>query len=328
MCYVSLNDDLRTMGKHAMLRMSRVQFGPTLFPYGKVDNSTVMSHIMHITTASIRHFEITKEKGPKPEHKAVFNDVYDKKLVLNNEKISARHMRHMTINELRDIDKSVIEERCAFMYEWMYNMISNGNMNESALIGYLLWVLGMPEDHYNLISRSALWSWRYDSLEDFAKIVKKEISLKLKAVQNLCGIDCSIFFEFEVLVNRGIGAVSWSTEKEHRVDPNTVTISDVDIFERANELFRKVKRRGGRPFKSHFDTYFKMRWQWAPPGAYHSQYDEDQQYVSKDPMLKNKLYACCAMPQRKLEYFTNRVPQIVARASTKYECGSSEPYIV
>jgi len=320
-CYVSLTNDLRTMGKHAMLRMSRIQFGPNLFPFGKVDNSIVMSHVLHITTESIKHYEITCQRGPKPEHKALFNEVYNKQLFLDNAKISARHMRHMTINELRDIDIKIIEERCAFMYEWMYNMISRQLMSESALIGYILWVLGMPDEHYTLISRSALWLWSYDSLEDFAKTVKKEISLKLKAVQNLCGIDCSIFFEFEVLVNRGIGAVSWETEKEHRINPNTVTISDIEILERAHELFKKVKKRGGRPFKSHFDTYFKMRWQWAPPGAYHSQYAEDQQYVSSDPMLKNKLYACCAMPRKELEFFTSRTPQIVARASTKYEWG-------
>nr|QED42972.1 putative RdRp [Phakopsora totivirus B] len=194
-------------------------------------------------------------------------------------------------------------------------------MHEAMFVGLVTWARLLTPINKQLLAVSGIWDWEYTSIAEFSRKIKNNFSLRLKALQNLVDIDLEQFFEMEVLVNRGVGEVDWQAEEDHRVNPNTNRIADKLIFEESVKLFKKLKRRGSKPYKTSWSQFWDSRWGWAPTGAYHSQYEEDQQYKAKEPTLRSKLFAVARMPKRDLEYFCNREPQIVAWPSTKYEWG-------
>jgi len=71
----------------------------------------------------------------------------------------------------------------------------------------------------------------------------------------------------------------------------------------------------------NWKNFWDSRWQWAPTGAYSSQYDEDKVYAHKEHDMRHKFYGFCAMPDVDYSYFIERKPEMFAKASVKYEWG-------
>lgn len=314
--YIDTHMPLMTVGKDALLRISRLQYGPDLAPYGVIDQEDIIRHALHC------NFSISKKEmrthGGKKNCKSLI-DWFKGEREVCDLKVSARHLKHFTKHEVRKLGLSFFT-RVDYLFPFLSSMIDKG-MHESMLVGLLIWANLLPNQAHEWSRRSGIWWWKYKSVDDFSNRVKKYFSLRLKAVQNIIEMDLAPFFELEVLVNRGIGKVDWKQERKNRTEPVLAEFEEQDIYNTTVELFRKINRLGGKVQKSRWESHWKKRWQWAPTGAYHSQYKEDDQYKAESQDLKNKLYSFCRMPNLSFEHFNSRKPSIVAWPSTKYEWG-------
>jgi len=82
---------LKHMPKSVLLRLSRLQYGPDLFPYGLIDDVDVLRHAFFITRSSIKQYKGSLENYP----------TIHSWIVGTSEppitKISSLHLRHLTI---------------------------------------------------------------------------------------------------------------------------------------------------------------------------------------------------------------------------------------
>nr|UVG55922.1 putative RNA-dependent RNA polymerase [Poaceae Liege totivirus 1] len=294
------------------LRISRIQYGPDMFPFGTIHYNNVLEYCFHITTKALKY-------TPRLEYSLV-RAVLSKEIILEVSKVSAKHLRHLTINEFSDISYTSIHNRLGATMVLLENLIAI-RVHESFFVGVLTWLLMLPDDALSLISKSELVHCKYTDVEHFAKYVKNNFSLRLKALQNNVHIDLAPFFELEVLVNRGVGDINWEDEKDHRINTNATNISPEDIFIQAGTLFARLKLLGARPKRYSWDSFWATRWQWAPTGAYSSQYKEDDAFKHADHDMRHKFYGFCAMPEYSYEHFIERRAEFYAKASVKYEWG-------
>jgi len=310
--YISRHEPLHVQGRSVLLRISRIQYGPDLFPYGPVSRQEVLQYVLHVTKKSSQNVPLTRL--------ATLKSWFDGSTEPPVCKVSSRHLRHVTIKELRSIGLDVFRRDVPFVLP-LLESLAKLDLHESFLAGLLVWAKALPVQHREIIKDSLIWQWRYKSVADFFSQVKNQFSGRLKAVQNLVDLDLTPFFELEVLVNRGLGEVDWNSEVKNRTEPNTVSFTREMIFERALRLFKRVKVSGGTPTRSTWVNHWAMRWQWSPTGAYHSQYPEDDEFKAKDVGLRNKFYALSRMPTYDIEHFLDRPPSMEAWSSTKYEWG-------
>jgi len=189
------------------------------------------------------------------------------------------------------------------------------------IAGVIVWAMILEGQDRTLLNYCGVWQWQFNNVLDFADRIKKNFTLRLKALQNTIQYDLTSFFEFEVLTNRGLGEVDWKKEKLHRIQPNLVSFSKEQIYEKSYELFTLVKAKGQIPKRQRWKTFWDQRWKWAPTGTYHSQYPSDDQYRAKERALRHKLYTLCSMPKVDFDYFSKRTPECRAWPSTKYEWG-------
>jgi len=310
--YIHNSLPLKHMPKSVLLRLSRLQYGPDLFPYGLIDDVDVLRHAFFITRSSIKQYKGSLENYP----------IIHSWMTGTSEppitKISSLHLRHLTIKELRKLGISWFDHRARFMYPCLEHLASLG-MHESMFIGFIIWAKSLPDIAWQYISCSGIWQWKFDSLDDFIKKIKSKFTLRLKALQNLVPLDLKPFFEMEVLANRGLGSVDWHSEKENRTRPNLATFDAEAIFQEAGSLFTRIKNLGGQVDNLKWSSYINKRWQWAPTGAYHSQYEEDLKYVAKDSLNRHKFFSLNAMPKPKLDDLLSRPPEIRAWPSVKCE---------
>jgi len=310
--YIKNDTDLRSLKKDTLLRISRLQYGPGLFPYGLVSQQDIVRWAFYITRSSIKRRSYKRT----PIIDSWFAGTsFPPKL-----KVSANHLRHVTMNDLRRYGKDRLQAKVGYLFPMLERLAQLG-MHEAMFVGIICWAMMLSKTNHNLSSISGIWDWQFSSIEDFVKKIKTNFSLRLKALQNLVCYDLEQFFELEVLVNRGVGAVDWQAERDHRVKPNLNKLPQAEVFTESVKLFRRLKQRGSKPLRTNWKKFWKSRWGWAPTGAYHSQYKEDQTYRAHEPTLRNKLFAVAKMPYYEFEHMANRTPEIVAWSSVKYEWG-------
>ncbi|BAT62486.1 RNA dependent RNA polymerase [Red clover powdery mildew-associated totivirus 5] len=312
-CYISIDYQIKHTNKDVLLRFSRMQYGPDLFPFGLVSDLDIVRYAFFISRKTIK-----KRKDYKIKDFPIIDSWFRGSTEPPVSKVSVNHLRHMTMAEVRLMGRGVIEDKVSYILPFLSRMAKVG-MSEAMFIGIVLWANSLPTQQHELCKLSGLWDLSFTSMEDFATKVKARFSLRLKALQNLVSVDLHCFFELEVLVNRGVGELNWEKEKMNRTRPNLAQFKPEQVFSKACSLFTDILRRGGRPKKRNWSEFWSNRWEWAPTGSSHSQYAEDDVYKSKDPFNRHKLFTLCSMPERSFEYFLKRKPETIAWTSTKYE---------
>jgi len=311
--YISNDLDLRYLSKQATLRISKIQYGPQLFPYGICNDQEIINYLFYVTNKSQKRYTGYRTYANLEK---IFSGTVEPII----DKVSASHLRHMSIYELRQFGFEYFRKNVEFALPLLDKIAAYG-IRESFLVGVLIWCCTLSKVNRQLMHKSGIWLWDITSETDFYTRIKKDFSQRLKAVQNLLEIDMTQFFEMEVLVNRGVGSVDWEAERLHRVRPNTCNINAGIIYKEATNLFQRLLSLNSKPQKSSWDSYWAGRWQWSPTGAYHSQYDSDNQYKAKSRLLRHKFFAFNRMPDISFEEMIGRKPEIVAWPSVKCEWG-------
>lgn len=241
------------------------------------------------------------------------------KVKLPHHIISQQHLRHVTPTMLHDIvrsDPAKLPRLAA-----LNKLLTWGpDLSETTFTTIGLYLCLLPEEHYLLIRPSALWT-REMGMREWYKLAK-EISVRLKSLQHIVDIDCTPLFEMDVLLNRGVGEVDWAAERTHRTEGIQVTKHTYEeIYQTAAVMFRKSRAEGRRPTRLRWDAFWKRRWEWATPGAVHSQHAADTPYIPTRGDYKTKWHTLSAMPRLDITRWLSRKPQMVAWPSTKYEWG-------
>jgi hypothetical protein len=189
---------------------------------------------------------------------------------------------------------------------------------EAFVSGYLLWTgtADLKLAWYVALSSEIDWS---GSVEKWAKSVKG-LTADVKAHNGLAGINLTHLFELQVLANRGIGSVDWGQERLNRTKPTLVDMPFGAIKKASKEIFMQGRLDGFKYASQSWSKFWRRRWGAIPTGSIHSQHEEDNKYIDRDDRLKKtKHYTLLKMPDRGLEYWTRRQPEIQAWASVKYE---------
>nr|WMV64380.1 putative RNA-dependent RNA polymerase [Uromyces fabae virus] len=316
--YLSVKTNLQVMGNDALCNISRIQYGPTLLPYGICTEKNKLEYIFRVSSYTTRWINNETIKKIKLSKKFVnwFNGTEEPPRT----KISARHLRHITIHELRRFGLEYFINKCPEVV-YCLSKLADIDLHESMLAGVLVWAILLPEDQKRWSEVSGIWHDKYVNVMDFAAKIKNNFSLRLKALQNLVVLDLTPFFELEVLVNRGVGGIDWNQEKINRTKPELAKVDQAQMYEIIKQLFKTLRGMGGRPEIYTWENFWNDRWRWAPTGAYHSQYEEDLSVVPDDPGLKNKFFCLNATKNKGFNYYYNRTPETVAWSSKKYEWG-------
>jgi len=232
-------------------------------------------------------------------------------------RISGEHIRFFSWHELAKIGCDELWSKASYAIRFVYR--NRHVMHEAWAVGVIIWWLVAPEQIRNLVTHSNIFC-RCKSALDWVKTIKP-ITSTLKGLQNIVQIDLTPLFELEVLVNRGVGNVDWDAERQNRTQPKLANIPKAEIHRLAMDIFNRGRLQGLKPIKLDFDSFFKTRWEWAPPGSVHSQYKEDLVNMPTERELKNKTFVLSATESKPFEYYIEREPEILAWPSVKYEWG-------
>nr|QIP68056.1 RNA-dependent RNA polymerase [Erysiphales associated totivirus 7] len=298
-----------------LIRFSRIQYGPDLFPYGTVTERDILSALFRVTAGSENY-----NSTAFPMVRRVLDGTHK----LDHASVSRDHLRHVTPVELYSAYGEELLRHtgvCRLLERLLRRCESRASVYESAFTGLLLWAQLIPLELRQWVNKSSMWLHDYSDLSDFFSRVKANYSLKFKALQNNISTNLTPLFELEVLVNRGMGTIDWDVEKLNRTRPNLTNFSEGEIFDVVRNILSEARVAGGKPAKTTWSRHWDERWLWAPTGTYHSQYDEDQQYKAGCRTLNSKFYALSRMPELPFSHFFDRTPACKARASVKYEWG-------
>lgn len=248
-----------------------------------------------------------------PDHSVRPKVNLDQMEALKDSKISAHHHLHYMPSEIY----KVLTDRERKLVETVVSLPDDATRTMAA--GVILWFVSLSSEMQGNILRCGAFKAR--TTAEFA-LVGKSVSVEAKSLQNMVTQDLRHIFEFDVLVNRIEGDVDWHTEKLHRENGNYANIPAAEIYSAARRVFAEARLSGRSPMNMTWEKYWASRWQWSAAGSTHSQYSEDMDYVMRhDVRLKNKFITISNMPKVAIDHFTDRVPQIHAWASTKYEWG-------
>jgi hypothetical protein len=231
---------------------------------------------------------------------------------LEKEKISGEHHIHFTAREIHDVmtlQRQLWARKNAHIIPHMHN---------SAAAGMLLWINEAPQELLELIEATKLFAT--SNAADYTKLAK-QISTRAKSLQNLQEHDLRPIFELETLINRSAGAVDWQSEYQNRVEPKLTSHNYDYIYHAAYHMFAGGQHEAYRPTTLSWKDFWDSRWQWTAAGSFHSQYNDDMKYLSKERELRNKFISAIKMPDLSFEHFYAREPALVAWASNKYEWG-------
>nr|QIP68070.1 RNA-dependent RNA polymerase [Erysiphales associated totivirus 15] len=316
--YINKDDYLFSYHTGVLARLSRIEFGPLLFPYGNINEQEVINTLMGKRTIS--------PVQAAREYKA--NNAFLKKIegdhsMLPNVRAGANHMKHISLTMLFKIGTPTILKQCNSAVTLLRRLhtYSQDNVTQAFFIGLLTWMYVLPQEYNDLIRDSYIWYMRASNTIDWASKVKRNFSMKCKALQNTVQLDLSPFFELEVLVNRGIGEINWEQEKVNRTQPQLAKFNENEVYSETINMFKEVRRLGALPKCIEWQDFWDMRWSWTTTGAYHSQHEEDMVYNGDVRGLKNKFYAFNRMPNDYYKNFVTREPEIYAWPSVKNEWG-------
>ena len=191
-------------------------------------------------------------------------------------------------------------------------------MTESIVSTFLCYILySRPQIAYIIACSRKIWD-KLNNVTELSERLKK-LSAPLKSMQRYDMLDMSQLFELQVLVNRGIGKVDWSKEKQNRLRPDVVQCDPRKVYQEARKVFQMGKRHGYKYPKMSLDKYVQSRWEWVPTGSVHSQHEEDKPYIMKEYRHRTKFVTLNKMDQGHIKRMFTRPPQIHAWASVKYE---------
>nr|QIP68052.1 RNA-dependent RNA polymerase [Erysiphales associated totivirus 5] len=312
--YISNTADFTTMLPSARRRISRIEFGPTLMPYGAITAQEVLESVVG------SRFEVRgdRESDKRLERvKTWFRDG-----ALPHPAASQRHMRHLSVNELsiRPWEFWLQKARPAMLM--MAEIQLRGNeVTEAFFVGVLIWLAALAPEQHALAQGWKIWRPKELTMSGWASSYKNNVTTKLKALQNNVACDLTPLFEAEVLVNRGIGKVDWTEERLHRIKPKLARFEPSALYASIRNIFETARAAGGKPSQTTWQSYWENRWTWAPVGSCHSQYEEDNRYMGQKIEQRTKFYSLNCMPKMPLEHFMDRRPEIRAWPSVKYEWG-------
>jgi hypothetical protein len=160
--------------------------------------------------------------------------------------------------------------------------------------------------------------WAAKNVDQLAATLK-ELATPIKSMHNYEVCDLTELFELQCLVNRGIGTVNWEAERHHRTKPDTIQVPLAQVRKYAKEIFQMGKSKGYMYKTMDLEKYLDSRWEWAPGGSVHSQYESDKNFIPKEYRHKTKFVTLNMMGKDKLRQMMTRPAEIHAWASVKYE---------
>jgi len=128
--------------------ISRIQYGPTLFPYGPVNDADILNEVF-MTNHQYTHLENLRP--------STIIAILRKHIPLNHTKVSAKHLRHVTVNELNALDENYVLPKIQFLEYFISRLINHPDFTEAFFSGLVVWVLNMPQEVYNFIKKSKVW---------------------------------------------------------------------------------------------------------------------------------------------------------------------------
>nr|QIP68065.1 RNA-dependent RNA polymerase [Erysiphales associated totivirus 12] len=319
--YLPVTTHLPSKGDEVKSRLSRIEYGQELFPYGNIPNSEILRTLF---SRRPRKQEAARSAS------AFLRRWFTGKDIIPFTKASMKHMRHVSVNELKLIGLNSLVERATdaiLLVQRLYKaqapnstVSHDQGVTEAFAVGIILWQYLLPRETAACVSGASFWEYG-NTPETWAATTKKGFSSKCKALQNTVPIDLTPFFELEVLVNRGIGELDWEAERMNRTSPNCVNLDAADIELESYNLFSQLKELGSRPQSMSWERFTTLRWSWAPTGAYHSQYAEDLVNLPESRELRTKFFMLSRLTRAELDLFRARVPEVHAWASEKVEWG-------
>jgi hypothetical protein len=311
--YLKVTQSITSLLPIARLGIARIQSGYDLTHFNVTDTQQILLGV--VAPQGVKE---EPEKGLSNLIKSILTG----KVKLPYTPISAQHLRHITVRELTTI-MSKIDRAMIKRLSVLNNLVDgsfNKDLHEAAFVGIALWLITLDEKMFQLFRYSDIFN-KIATLAEWQKAAKA-LSLKFKSLQNIVGWNLTSCFEMDVLVNRGVGAVDWNQEKLNRTTGiNTTDHSYGEIIHEAIKLFKDAKRTSNIPIKLEWSEFWSRRWEWAPTGSFHSQYEEDMVDKPKERELRTKLYMATRQPDYQIEHFLSRKRQMRAWPSTKYEWG-------
>lgn len=307
--YLHVQTDIASLKPWARRYLVNMQAPDVLARYGFCDQQCLLRAV----------FEAEEKMDLEPRVSRAVLEILAGRRQLKNYPISQLHLRHITpamVNDVIKREPSKLPRLAALnnIVEW------GDNLGEATFTTMAVYLMLMPDEHYHIMKSSALWT-DHLSPSEWAKRAKA-ISVRLKSIQHTVTIDCTPWFELDVLLNRGIGTVDWERERENRTTQIKVTThSYEEIYHTAYEMFIEGKAEGRLPTPMRWDAFWGRRWEWATPGAIHTQHAQDEKYIPARRDIRTKWHTVCAMPHTPISHWLSRSPQMVAWPSVKYEWG-------
>jgi hypothetical protein len=230
-------------------------------------------------------------------------------------KVTADHHVHYTPAEVACTALSVRKGEVSVLTK----LSQQSGITEAAMSGFGLWLGTLTATELCFVASMRCWEVS-DSSKAHSALKKAVRGCKL--LQNNMPMDLLSLFEAEVLYNRGMGKLDWGEEKRNRVKPDTVNITEEEVFGAAVRILADGRSERSGEFRSiGWAEYWKMRWQSTPNGSLKSQYPEDLEGMPTDYRLRNKFVGLCTTGEKTLDDWTSREPSLHAWTSVKYEWG-------
>lgn len=235
-------------------------------------------------------------------------------------KVSGEHHTHLRPEEVWKASQreGVDKRRKVLMSAILSHLRQIDGMTEACVATFLVYAFtAHPEAVYLLASSNAIWGTRAD-IEVLADRLKA-VATPMKTLHRSDWVDLTELFELQVLVNRGVGAVNWKKERQHREHPDVVKVDPVKVYNSARQIFASSRSRGFVYPRMTWNEYLNARWEWAPSGSVHSSDAEDKQYISQDRLWRQKFVTLSKMKKSYITRFLYGPRKIEAWKSTKYE---------
>nr|WLJ58892.1 putative RNA-dependent RNA polymerase [Areca palm latent virus 1] len=231
-------------------------------------------------------------------------------------KITAEHHTHYRPEEVWEVLKAnkVTLRASSIILDHLRKITG---VTEATIATFLMYTLfAQPQVVYIVATSTKIWE--AENVESLIKILK-DLSTPLKSMHNINICNYSELFELQALINRGVGKVDWDQERDNRTKPNVIKVSPDDVYKHTMEALQMGLRAGYKYKTMSWEQYGKSRWEWVPTGSIHSQYPEDEKYIRKGHLHRNKFVSLNMMPMNYLNDMLSRPPEIRAWASIKYE---------
>lgn len=254
------------------------------------------------------------------------DELYEVVAALPKTKITQQHHLYVNKQELRTVYAKYLREGAPehvtavneVIHEMLKRTIDLGLDNRVSFITHLMYIFVAPVFavyHLLGIMRNS------HNVKEYFKILKDE-SGAAKQSQTVFRNDLAVIYELQVLFNRVSADVDWDTEKDHRVNTRAVPIPKEVVYEYATKIFRSGLSEGRKPFRLNWNRYWQERYSSMPNGSIVSQYDIDlrrKRMLPKEAKYKSCWFAMNEHGQH--SYWLDRIPEIYATTSTKYEWG-------